>query len=124
MMAETLKAAQMLADQGVSAEVVSFHTVKPLDNDYLQSAARRFRMIATIEEHGCIGGFGGAVAEWRAKSNEPIPHLLFGTGDEFMHEVGGQTYARAKYGLTAESIARQVMAARSHAMRFEHVHRA
>lgn len=111
MMAETLKAAQMLADQGVSAEVVSFHTVKPLDNDYLQSAARRFRMVATVEEHGCIGGFGGAVAEWRAKSNEMIPHLLFGTGDEFMHEVGGQAYARAKYGLTAENIARQVMAA-------------
>ena len=51
--------------QGISAEVVSFHTIKPLDGEYLQSAFERFRVVATLEEHSLIGGFGGAVAEWR-----------------------------------------------------------
>jgi transketolase len=111
MMAETLRAASMLALQGVSAEVVSFHTVKPLDEQYLLSAASRFRVVATIEEHGRIGGFGGAVAEWRASSGVPMMQVLFGTSDEFMHEVGSQAYARTKNGLTADDIVRRVQVA-------------
>lgn len=111
MMAETLKAAEILGGQGISAEVVSFHTVKPLDEQYLQSAAKRFQYIATIEEHGRIGGFGSAVAEWRTQAKVALPQILFGTDDEFMHEVGSQSYARAKYGLTAENIALQMRVA-------------
>lgn len=110
MMAETLKAAELLAVQGISAEVISVHTVKPLDDSYLQAAALRFRLIVTIEEHGVIGGLGSAVAEWRARTNVVVPQLLFGTRDEFMHEVGSQSYARAKYGLTADNIAGRVLA--------------
>ncbi|MBM3347860.1 MAG: transketolase, partial [Betaproteobacteria bacterium] len=113
MMAETLRSAESLAEQGVSAEVVSFHTVKPLDESYLQAAVSRFRFIATVEEHGVIGGFGSAVAEWRAQAGVSLPQLIFGTGDEFMHEVGSQSYARAKYGLTADNIVRRVQAALS-----------
>lgn len=110
MMAETLRAAENLAEHGISAEVVSFHTVKPLDEGYLQAAVSRFRFVATIEEHGVIGGFGSAVAEWRTKADVFLPQLIFGTGDEFMHEVGSQFYARAKYGLTADNIVRRVQA--------------
>lgn len=108
MMAEVLRAADDLAAQGISAEVVSFHTVKPLDTAYLRDAANRFRAIATIEEHSRIGGFGGAVAEWRSAENIPVRQLFFGTDDEFMHEVGSQVYARRKYGLTADAIAARV----------------
>lgn len=113
MMAETLRAAESLAQQGVSAEVVSFHTVKPLDESYLQAAVSRFRLIATVEEHGVIGGFGSAVAEWRTKATVFQSQLMFGTGDEFMHEVGSQAYARAKYGLTADNIVHRVQTALS-----------
>lgn len=105
MMSETIRAADILNSLGISAEVMSFHTVKPLDELYLESAARRFNIIATIEEHGRIGGFSSAVAEWRSASNAPFRHLTFGTADEFMHEVGSQNYARKKYGLTAEKMA-------------------
>jgi transketolase len=111
LMAETLKAADMLDARGVSAEVVSFHTVKPLDENYLRGAASRFRIVVTIEEHGMVGGFGSAVAEWRVRENVMMRQLLFGTCDEFMHEVGSQEYARKKFGLTAESIAGKVLAA-------------
>jgi len=111
MMAETLKAADLLAASGLSAEVVSFHTVKPLDNDYLQQALTRFKLLVTVEEHSRIGGFGSAVAEWRLAQPKNIVQLCFGTADEFMHEVGSQTYARKKYGLTADNIAATTLAA-------------
>jgi transketolase len=111
MMAETLKTAELLAASGVSAEVVSFHTVKPLDTDYLQHAARRFKMLVTVEEHSRIGGFGGAVAEWRLDQLNNVVQLSFGTADEFMHEVGSQAYARKKYGLTADNISAAILAA-------------
>lgn len=109
-MPEVLKAADILKVKGISAEVVSFHTVKPLDTGYLAAAAKRVQFFATIEEHGLIGGLGSAVAEWRASANSVTPLMSFGTPDEFMHEVGTQEYARAKYGLTAENIAERIIA--------------
>ena len=51
-------------DKGISAEVVSFHTVKPLDEARLKASFARFKLVATIEEHSLIGGFGAAVSEW------------------------------------------------------------
>jgi transketolase len=110
MMSETLKAADLLAASGVSAEVVSFHTVKPLDVSYLHQAASRFKLLVTVEEHSRIGGFGSAVAEWRMDQRESVAQLGFGTDDVFMHEVGSQTYARKKNGLTAENIAATTLA--------------
>lgn len=104
MMVEILKVADALAASGISAEVVSFHTVKPLDENYLLSASTRFKLLITVEEHGLIGGFWGAVSEWRARTNCQLQLIGFGTNDEFMHEVGSQSYARKKYGLTAENI--------------------
>jgi len=110
-MAQVLKAAELLGERGVSAEVVSFHSVKPLDLAYLERACTRFKLIATVEEHGRIGGLGGAVAEFLADRRDAPVQLSFGTDDEFMHEVGSQDYARAKFGLTAGNIADKVLAA-------------
>lgn len=107
-MPEVLSAADQLKAKGISAEVVSFHSIKPLDIDYLNQAAKKFKLIATIEEHGMIGGLGGAVSEWYAKANANIKFVSIGTPDEFMHEIGSQEYARHKYGLTPDNIAAQV----------------
>jgi transketolase len=109
MMAEVLKAADLLKQHDISATVASFHSIKPLDTEFLQAAAARFKLLVTIEEHGLIGGLGSAVAEWSAQSNYAISQLNFGTPDEFMHETGSQEYARAKYGLVAENIAARVL---------------
>ena len=111
MMAETLKAADLLAVRGIAAEVVSFHTVKPLDSEYLHQAALRFKLLVTIEEHSRVGGFGSAVAEWRMANSNLVAQLGFGTDDVFMHEVGSQAYARNKFGLTADNIAATTFAA-------------
>lgn len=109
MMSETLKAADILEVNGISAEVVSFHTVKPLDESYLQNASARLQLLVTVEEHSRIGGFGSAVSEWRSSTNCAVQQLILGTDDEFMHEVGSQSYARKKYDLTAEGIAARVV---------------
>jgi transketolase len=108
-MPAVLEAADQLKENGVQVEVVSFHSVKPLDEVYLKKANARFKLFVTIEEHGVIGGLGSAVAEWLVKQPTPSRLLSIGTPDEFMHEVGTQEYARMKYGLTAENIAARVL---------------
>jgi transketolase len=107
-MSEALTASEKLLEKGISTEAVSFHTVKPLDRDYLSSAARRFKVIATIEEHGCIGGLGSAIAEFYAGFENRPRLLAFSTRDEFMHEIGSQAYARNKYGLTADNLVQKI----------------
>lgn len=108
-MAEVLKAADLLGQRGISAEVASFHSVKPLDRTYLDHTTARFNLVATIEEHSRIGGLGGAVAEYYASRRDAPVQLSFGSDDAFMHEVGSQDYARAKYGLTAVNIADKIL---------------
>ncbi len=103
---EALHAADTLAEGGVSAQVVSFHTVKPLDTDRLRDAFAAFRLVATIEEHSVVGGFGSAVAEWLVDSAiSPRAFLRFGTPDAFFKLAGEQEFAREKLGLTGEQIA-------------------
>ena len=105
---EVLEAAEKLEEKGISVEVVSMHTIKPLDEEYLLNASKKFKMLITIEEHGKIGGLGGAVSEWKSNNDINVIHQIFGTPDEFMHEVGSQEYAREKYGLVANNIANKV----------------
>ena len=105
---EVLQASLLLEEKGISVEVVSMHTIKPLDENYLLEASSKFKMLVTIEEHGKIGGLGGAVAEWKSNNNIPTAHQILGTPDEFMHEVGSQEYAREKYGLVANKISESV----------------
>lgn len=111
MLSVVMDAAKRLAEQKISARVESFPTVKPLDTQRLSELFGRYALVAVAEEHGRIGGLGGAVAEWLATQEKPRARLLcFGTADEFMHEVGTTEYARRKWGLTAENIAREVAA--------------
>lgn len=107
-----LEAADLLASQGITARVESFHTIKPLDVETVHTAFSDYSIVAVVEEHSRIGGLGGSIAEWLAQQDKMQGRLLsFGTDDDFMHEVGTQNYARAKYGLTAENIAGKVQAA-------------
>ncbi|WP_017449834.1 transketolase family protein [Herbaspirillum rubrisubalbicans] len=107
-----MAAAELLQARGISARVESFHTVKPLDEANLQQAFAGYAVVAVVEEHSRIGGLGGAIAEWLAQQEPMKGRLLgFGVEDSFMHEIGSQEYARAKYGLTADNLAAKVEAA-------------
>ncbi len=66
-----LEAAELLAAQGIEAKVINIHTIKPLDEALVRSAARETGKIVTVEEHSVIGGLGGAVLE--ALGENPVP---------------------------------------------------
>ena len=105
-----VEAAENLGKIGVSAQVVSYHTVKPLDEQLLSEAFSRFTVVATVEEHSVLGGLGGSVAEWLADQSPQRARLLrVGTADMFLHEAGGQDYARQHFGLTPEAIAKEML---------------
>lgn len=109
MLPEAIEAAHALREAGISTEVVSFHTVKPLDEERLRSAFGRFRRVVTIEEHSLIGGFGSAVAEWAVDHGAPADKLVrVGTPDSFFKKSGEQEYAREQLGLTGHQIAHRV----------------
>ena len=110
MLPEATLAAHQLNENGISAEVVSFHTVKPLDEARLKASFVRFRLVATLEEHSLIGGFGAAVSEWLVDSETPHKKFLrFGTPDSFFKKSGEQEYAREVLGLTGHQIAEKIL---------------
>jgi transketolase len=110
MLPEAMEAAHKLKEKGISAEVVSFHTVKPLDEEKLKQACGRFKLVATLEEHSLIGGFGAAVSEWLVDTETaPKKFLRFGTPDAFFKKSGEQEYAREVLGLTGHQIADKII---------------
>jgi transketolase len=116
MLPEAIEAAKLLAKAGKSARVVSFHTVKPLDEACLTEALNKFKLVVTLEEHSLIGGFGSAVTEWAVDHGFDTRKLLrVGTPDKFFKEAGEQEHAREKLGLSAHQIADWVIATLSKA---------
>ena len=109
MLPETVEAAERLEAAGISTQIVSFHTIKPLDTALLAEIFERFPLVATVEEHSLIGGFGAAVAEWLADAAvTPRRFLRFGTPDAFFKMSGEQEFARAQLGLTGHQIADKI----------------
>jgi len=110
MLPEALKVSNLLGARGFSTEVISFHTVKPLDENRLRDVFSRFKVVATMEEHSLIGGFGSAVAEWMVDAEVyPKKFIRFATPDAFFKKSGEQEFAREQLGLTAHQMADQIL---------------
>lgn len=103
---EALEAAGRLAADGIEAQVINIHTIKPLDEEIILEAAKKTGKIVTVEEHSVIGGLGGAVAELLGEKM-PTPVLRIGMKDIF-GESGPATELIKKYGLDAENIYEKV----------------
>lgn len=82
MVGRALAAADELSGQGISARVVSIHTIKPLDNELILKAAEETGAVVTVEEHSIVGGLGGAVAELLS-GERPTPVVRVGLQDAF-----------------------------------------
>jgi transketolase len=109
-MPEVIKAADRMGAQGISAHVVSFPSVKPLDLKLLEAIFKEFPLVVTVEEHSLIGGLGGAVAEWLAAGPAMKARLcVIAVADEFFAQAGDQETARQYFGLTADAIVTKVM---------------
>ncbi len=102
MVAEALKASEILKNKGIHARVIDIHTIKPIDQEIILKAAQETGAIVTAEEHNIIGGLGSAVAEVLVE-HKPVPMKRVGTFDTF-GESGKPDELMKKYGLTAENI--------------------
>ncbi len=103
---EALEAAKMLEKDGVDAQVINIHTIKPLDEEIVLAAAKQTGRIYTVEEHSVIGGLGSAVAELLAEKC-PTQVTKLGVYDRF-GESGPAKDLLHKYELDAEGIYNQI----------------
>ena len=103
---EALGAAKLLEADGINAEVINIHTIKPIDKELVAASSKKTGKVVTVEEHSIIGGLGSAVCEALAET-VPTPVLRIGVQDVF-GESGPAKALIAKYGLDAESIYKKV----------------
>jgi transketolase len=105
MLATAVRVAELLAADGIATGVVSMPTVKPLDVAAVDAAVATGGVLATLEEHSLIGGFGAAVAEHLAERGVAVRFRRFGAPDRFSHTCGDQEFHRAACGLDAPAVA-------------------
>ena len=106
--AESLEAAEMLASDGIDAKVINIHTIKPLDEELIVSAAKETGKVVTVEEHSVIGGLGSAVCD-ALSAKAPTPVLKIGMNDVY-GESGPAKALLEKYELDAKGIYKKIKA--------------
>ena len=105
---EALDAAEILKQCDLDVEVISMHTIKPIDRDAIALRAGNRRAIFTLEEHSVLGGLGSAVAEILAELPEHPVFLRFGVQDTWPVLFGSQTYLRNAMGISAMHVAEKI----------------
>jgi transketolase len=103
---ESIAACEALAAEGISAELINVHTLKPLDEETILKSVRKTGRVVTAENHSLIGGLKSAVAELLIEKC-PVPLSAVGVRDSF-GEVGSYAALKQKFGLTAEEVANKV----------------
>lgn len=103
---ESLEAAKMLEEDGISVKVINMHTIKPIDEELIIKSSRETKKIFTVEEHSIIGGLGDAVCAVTC-ANDPIPVIKIGINDVY-GESGPAVELLKKYGLNSEGIYKQI----------------
>ena len=104
---EALDAAKVLHEQGISAEVINIHTIKPLDDKAILDSVAKTGCIVTAEEHTRLGGLGESVARVLAL-HHPTPQEFVATNDTF-GESGTPAKLMEKYGLNSDSIVEKAL---------------
>ena len=100
---EALEAAELLAAEGISAEVINVHTIKPVDAETVLASVKKTGCAVSCENHNIIGGLGSAISEVLI-SEYPVPMEFIGMRDHFS-EVGKAPYLQKLYKMDAASIA-------------------
>ena len=99
---EAILAAEKLEEEGISAEVINIHTIKPLDEESILKSVAKTRCVVSAEEHNRIGGLGDSIAQLLIR-NDLVPQEYVAVNDSF-GESGKPDELMKKYGLDAESI--------------------
>jgi transketolase len=106
MVHESLKAAELLKNNGIKVCVVNVHTIKPIDKELIVNLAKKTNCVLTAEDHNIIGGLGSAVAEVLSE-NYPCLMKRIGMDDKY-GESGKPEELYDKYGLSAKHVAERV----------------
>ena len=106
MLWKSLEAADLLAQEGIDAEVINIHTIKPLDEDAILTSARKTKCVVTAEEHMLNGGLGSLVAKLLS-TTQPMPLEMIGVDDTF-GESGTPDALLKKYHLDTDDIVNAV----------------
>jgi transketolase len=103
---EAIQAGEKLAEQGIDAEIINIHTIKPLDKEAILKSVAKTGCVVTCEEHQYNGGLGDSVAQLLAQNN-PKPIEYIGIDDKF-GESGKPEDLMVKYGLKSQDIVEAV----------------
>ena len=103
---ESIEAAKILNQSGISAEVINIHTIKPLDEKIILESVSKTKCIVSAEEHNYLGGLGESISRVLSK-NMPLPQEFVATKDTF-GESGTPAELMKKYGLNSDSIVEKV----------------
>ncbi|GAB4129914.1 MAG: transketolase C-terminal domain-containing protein [Raineya sp.] len=103
---KALQAAEILAQRGISAEIINIHTIKPLDNEVVLDSVAKTKCVVTAEEHQRFGGLGSAIAELLSQKM-PAPQEFVAVNDSF-GESGTPDELMKKYGLDTPHIVEAV----------------
>lgn len=104
LLAETIGAARLLEQKGISARIIDMHTIKPIDTKILDRVFAENSLIVTVEEHSVIGGLSSAVAEYKAQFPHAPKQVMATLGDSFKR-LGDHAYHLKTQGLTAPDLA-------------------
>ena len=111
MVAAALEANKILQSEGISAEIINAHTIKPLDTSTILASVKKTRVVVTCENHNIIGGLASAVAETLV-ANDPVPLEAIGIQDRF-GQVGKLNFLLPEYEMTPIDIIKAVKKALS-----------
>ena len=104
----SIECQKILCESNISTELVSLHTIKPLDKNYLKNVFKK-KLVICIEEHSIIGGAGSAILEFcNLNAIDSSKLMIFSAPDKFLSKTGSQEQARKKIGLTSQNIVKKI----------------
>ena len=108
-MPEVINASKSLNDFSLKPTIFSFHTIKPLNTNFLKKIFKDFSLVVTVEEHSSIGGLGGTISEWIIENKVESKKLLkISTPDTFFKLSGSHEFAREKLGISSNQIFKKI----------------
>jgi len=103
-----LDCSKILGENGIDAEIINMHTIKPIDIAKIKESAAKSKLIASIEEHNIIGGLGSAIAECLATIKNSPEQIFFGINDCYS-DGGDYNFLKQKFNLTSDLVSKKII---------------
>jgi transketolase len=105
---EAIKISDKLTHWGHNSELILLHTIKPTPSVFIESVIEKHKFLFILEEHSMIGGLGESCEVLNSRNSKACKVKIFGTFDQFLHNVGSQNYAQNYFGINSEKIAQEI----------------